>query len=65
MLPPWIAAAAEQQSMVATQVTDSLVVIRDAVEETEQVVRELGQASDSLQNEAQTLEKMVRSYRLA
>lgn len=60
-----IAAAAEQQSTVATQVTDSLVVIRDAVEETEQVVRELGQASDSLQNEAQTLEKMVRSYRLA
>ena len=60
-----IAAAAEQQSMVATQVTDSLVVIRDAVEETEQVVRELGQASDSLQNEAQTLETMVRSYRLA
>ena len=60
-----IAAAAEQQSMVATQVTDSLVVIRDAVEETEQVVRELGQASDSLQNEAQTFETMVRSYRLA
>ena len=60
-----IAAAAEQQSTVATQVTDSLVVIRDAVEETEQVVRELGQASDSLQNEAQTLETMVRSYRLA
>ena len=60
-----IAAAAEQQSTVATQVTDSLVVIRDAVEETEQVVCELGQASNSLQNEAQTLEDMVRSYRLA
>ena len=60
-----IAAAAEQQSTVASQVTDSLVVIRDAVEETEQVVRELGQASDSLQQEAQGLEQMVSSYRLA
>ena len=50
---------------MASQVTDSLVVIRDAVEETEQVVRELGQASDSLQQEAQGLEQMVSSYRLA
>ncbi len=57
-------AAAEQQSTVASQVTDSLVVIRDAVEETEQVVRELGQASHSLQHEAQGLEQMVSSYRL-
>ena len=64
-LSDMIAAAAEQQSTVASQVTDSLVVIRDAVEETEQVVRELGQASDSLQQEAQGLEQMVSSYRLA
>ena len=63
-LSDMIAAAAEQQSTVASQVTDSLVVIRDAVEETEQVVRELGQASHSLQHEAQGLEQMVSSYRL-
>ena len=59
-----IAAAAEQQSHVASQVTDSLVVIRDAVEETEHVVRELSQASQSLHHEAQTLENMVNSYQL-
>ena len=59
-----IAAAAEQQSHVASQVTDSLVVIRDAVEETEHVVRELSQASQSLHHEAQNLENMVNSYQL-
>jgi methyl-accepting chemotaxis protein len=59
-----IAAAAEQQSHVSSQVTDSLVVIRDAVEETEHVVRELSQASQSLHHEAQSLENMVNSYQL-
>jgi len=59
-----IAAAAEQQSHVSSQVTDSLVVIRDAVEETEHVVRELSQASQSLHHEAQNLENMVNSYQL-
>ena len=40
-----IAAAAVEQGAVADQVADSLVAIRDSVEETEQVVTDLAQAS--------------------
>lgn len=60
-----IASAAEEQSIVATQVTDTLMVIRDAIEVTEQVVKELEQASNSLREEAQAMESMVNSYQLA
>lgn len=60
-----IAAASEQQSLVATQVTDSLMVIRDAVEETEMVVKQLGEASSSLYQQASSLEEMVGSYQLS
>ena len=59
-----IAAAAEQQTQVANQVTDALVVIRDAVEETEHVAKELGQTGHSLRHCAEGMEEMVMSYRL-
>lgn len=59
-----IAASAEEQGAVANQVADSLVVIRDSVEETEQVVNELTQASDILNQHAQLMDEMVRSYKL-
>ncbi|MED5525158.1 MAG: methyl-accepting chemotaxis protein [Pseudomonadota bacterium] len=59
-----IAAAAEQQSQVTEEVTRNLVGIRDAVEETEQVVAELHLASASLKGEAHTLEERVTSYQL-
>ncbi|GAA4492167.1 methyl-accepting chemotaxis protein [Pseudaeromonas paramecii] len=59
-----IAAAAEQQTQVANQVTDALVVIRDAVEETEHVAKELGQTGHSLRHSAEGMEAMVMSYRL-
>lgn len=38
------------------------MVIRDAIEVTEQVVKELEQASNSLREEAQAMESMVNSY---
>ncbi len=60
-----IASAAEEQSIVAAQVTDTLGVIRDAVEMTEQVVKELEQASSNLKDEAHSLESIVSSYQLA
>ncbi|MGL4205675.1 MAG: methyl-accepting chemotaxis protein, partial [Aeromonadaceae bacterium] len=60
-----IASAAEEQSIVATQVTDTLVVIRDAVEVTEHVVKELEQASNNLRDEAHALASIVSSYQLA
>lgn len=60
-----IAAASEQQSLVASQVTDSLMIIRDAVEETEMVVHQLGEASGSLHQQAIMLEDMVGSYQLS
>ena len=50
--------------VVANQVADSLVVIRDSVEETEQVVNELTQASNILNQHAQLMDEMVRSYKL-
>ncbi len=59
-----IASAAEQQGAVANQVTDSLVVIRDAVEETEQVVKELTTASKTLNGHAQTMDELVRNFTL-
>lgn len=59
-----IAAAAEEQGVVANQVADSLVVIRDSVEETEQVVNELTQSSNILNQHAQLMDEMVRSYKL-
>ena len=59
-----IAASAEEQGVVANQVADSLVVIRDSVEETEQVVNELTQASNILNQHAQLMDEMVRSYKL-
>jgi methyl-accepting chemotaxis protein len=59
-----IAAAAEEQGVVADQVADSLVAIRDSVEETEQVVTDLAQASMTLSQHAQVMDEMVRSYNL-
>lgn len=59
-----IASAAEQQGVVANQVADSLLTIRDAVEETEQVVKELSIASQTLNNHAQSMDEMVRQYKL-
>ena len=59
-----IAAAAEEQGVVADQVADSLVAIRDSVEETEQVVADLTQASMTLSQHAQVMDEMVRSYKL-
>lgn len=59
-----IAAAAEEQGVVADQVADSLVAIRDSVEETEQVVTDLTQASMTLSQHAQMMDEMVRSYQL-
>lgn len=59
-----IASAAEQQGAVANQVTDSLVVIRDAVEETEQVVKELTTASKNLNHHAQIMDELVRNFTL-
>lgn len=59
-----IAAASEEQGVVANQITDSLVAIRDSVEETEQVVTELTQASNLLQQHAQGMDQMVSSYTL-
>ncbi len=50
--------------VVANQVADSLVVIRDSVEETEQVVNELTHASNILNQHAQLMDEMVRSYKL-
>ena len=59
-----IAASAEEQGVVADQVADSLVAIRDSVEETEQVVNDLTQASKTLSQHAQMMDEMVRSYKL-
>lgn len=59
-----IAAAADQQSQVAHQVTGSLLGIREAVEETSQVLDELAIASHSLSSEASELEGEVNRYRL-
>ncbi|MGL4204759.1 MAG: methyl-accepting chemotaxis protein [Aeromonadaceae bacterium] len=59
-----IAAAADQQSQVAQQVTHSLLGIREAVEETAQVLDELAIASHSLSSEASELEGEVNRYRL-
>lgn len=59
-----IAASAEEQGVVANQVADSLVVIRDSVEETEQVVTDLAHASKTLSHHAQVMDEMVRSYTL-
>ncbi|WP_409422786.1 methyl-accepting chemotaxis protein [Pseudaeromonas sp. ZJS20] len=59
-----IASAAEEQTLVANQVTDALVVIRDAVEETEHVAKELGQTSLGLRHAAEGMEQMVMSYQL-
>jgi methyl-accepting chemotaxis protein len=59
-----IAAAAEEQGVVADQVADSLVAIRNSVEETEQVVTDLAQASMTLSQHAQVMDEMVRSYNL-
>lgn len=59
-----IAASAEEQGVVADQVADSLVAIRDSVEETEQVVTDLAQASMTLSQHAQMMDEMVRSYKL-
>ena len=59
-----IATAAEQQSQVAQQVTGSLIHIREAVEETSQVLGELTVASHSLSSEAHGLESEVNRYRL-
>ncbi|MCD8547821.1 MAG: hypothetical protein LRY38_05145 [Aeromonadaceae bacterium] len=60
-----IASAAEEQTLVANQVTDALVVIRDAVEETEHVAKELGQTSQSLRQAAEGMEQKVMSYQLS
>ncbi len=59
-----IATAAEQQSQVAQQVTGALIHIREAVEETSQVLGELTVASHSLSSEAHGLESEVNRYRL-
>lgn len=59
-----IAAASEEQGMVANQVADSLVAIRDSVEETEQVITDLTQASNTLKQHAQGMDEMVSSYTL-
>ena len=59
-----IATAAEQQSQVAQQVTGALIHIREAVEETGQVLGELTIASHSLSSEAHGLEQEVNRYRL-
>jgi methyl-accepting chemotaxis protein len=59
-----IAAASEEQSVVANQVTQSLLRIREAVEETSHVLEELSTASNALSGEAQALEKEVGQYRL-
>jgi methyl-accepting chemotaxis protein len=59
-----ISSAAEEQTLVANQVTDALVVIRDAVEETEHVAKELGQTSQGLRQVAEGMEQMVMSYHL-
>lgn len=59
-----IAAAATQQGHVSTEVSHSLIAIRDAVEETSSVVVELSTASHSLQQQASALEHQVSEYRL-
>ncbi|WP_115719350.1 methyl-accepting chemotaxis protein [Gallaecimonas mangrovi] len=59
-----IAAASEEQSLVTEEVSQNLIGIRDAVEETETVVNELHSASSSLKGEAQNMEQLVESYRL-
>lgn len=59
-----IAASAEEQGLVAEQVADSIVAIRDSVEETEQVVTDLAQASQTLSHHAKVMDEMVRSYKL-
>jgi hypothetical protein len=40
------------------------VAIRDSVEETEQVVTDLAQASLTLSQHAKAMDEMVRSYKL-
>jgi Methyl-accepting chemotaxis protein len=60
-----IAAAAEQQGLVAIDVTKNLLNVRDSIEETEHVVAELTQASDMLSKHAVTMDTMVKNYRLA
>ena len=59
-----IASASEEQTLVANEVSESLLVIRDAVEETEHVAKELGQMSQSLRQAAESMEDTVMSYRL-
>ncbi|WP_024871326.1 methyl-accepting chemotaxis protein [Tolumonas lignilytica] len=59
-----IASASEEQTLVANEVSESLIVIRDAVEETEHVAKELGQTSQSLHQAAEDMEATVMSYRL-
>lgn len=59
-----IAAAATQQGHVSTEVSHSLVGIRDAVEETASVAVELTGASTNLQQQACALEGQVSQYRL-
>lgn len=47
-----------------TRTTDSLVVIRDSIEETEQVIQVLTQTSKTLSMQAQEMEQVIGCYRL-
>ncbi|MFM4702320.1 methyl-accepting chemotaxis protein [Aeromonas bivalvium] len=59
-----IAAATEEQTAVTGDTLQSLQVIRDLVQETEQVARTLGDTSRQMRGSAEQMSELVGSYRL-
>ncbi len=59
-----IASAVEEQSLVANEITQSLLIIRSAVEGTEQVSNNLHNISHHMQKSADEMNDMVMSYHL-
>ncbi|MFM5839700.1 methyl-accepting chemotaxis protein [Aeromonas rivipollensis] len=59
-----IAAATEEQTAVTGDTLNSLQVIRNLVQETEQVARALGDTSQQMRGSAEQMSELVGSYRL-
>ncbi|MFM5241225.1 methyl-accepting chemotaxis protein [Aeromonas media] len=59
-----IAAATEEQTAVTGDTLHSLQVIRNLVQETEQVARALGDTSQQMRGSAEQMSELVGSYRL-
>ncbi len=60
-----IAAATEEQTAVTADTHQSLQVIRDLVQETEQVARALSDTSRQMRGSAEQMSELVATYRLA